>query len=210
MKEAAILGKPRSSKQQEVYDFIKEQIHQKGYPPSVREICKAVNLSSTSSVHGHLQRLEKRGLIKRDHTKTRAIELTNKDNDDIGKEMINVPIIGKITAGLPILAVENIEDKFPLPADYIKNNKDLFMLKVSGTSMIEAGILDGDYVILEKASTCNNGDIVAALIENEATLKRFFLEEDHIRLQPENSSMEPIIVSDCQVLGKLVGLYRKY
>lgn len=204
------MGRPITSKQQEVYDFIKTQLNNKGYPPSIREICVGVNLSSTSSVHGHLQRLEKRGLIKRDHTKTRAIELVEKDLSKSKKEMINVPLVGKITAGMPILAVENIEDTFPIPVDYISSNKELFMLKVSGESMIEAGILDGDYVVLEKVSSCNNGDIVAALIENEATLKRFFLEKDHIRLQPENSTMEPIIVPDCKILGKLVGLYRKY
>ncbi len=188
-------------------NFIKLQIKEKGYPPSVREICKAVGLSSTSSVHFHLKRLEKEGLIKRDSSKTRAIEIVDPTSK---KEVINVPIVGTITAGNPILAIENIEDVFPLPIDYVKNTKDLFMLKVSGESMIEAGILDGDLAIIEKTDSANNGDIVVALIDNEATLKRFFRESSYIRLQPENKSMKPIILEDCKVLGRLVGIYRKY
>ncbi len=197
-----------SNKQSEIYQFIKDQIKEKGYPPSVREICAAVGLSSTSTVHGHLQRLEKKGFIKRDPTKPRTIEVI--ENSLNRKEMINIPIIGTITAGTPILAVENIEDTFPLPMDYVKSNKELFMLKVSGESMIDAGILNGDFCIIEKTNSAENGDIIAALIDNEATLKRFFKEKDHIRLQPENKTMKPIIVPDCQVLGKLVGLYRNY
>lgn len=200
------MNKSRIDKQNEVYNFIKLQIKEKGYPPSVREICKAVGLSSTSSVHFHLKRLEKEGLIKRDSSKTRAIEIVDPTSK---KEVINVPIIGTITAGNPILAIENIEDVFPLPIDYVKNTKDLFMLKVSGESMIEAGILDGDLAIIEKTDSANNGDIVVALIDNEATLKRFFKESSYIRLQPENKSMKPIILEDCKVLGRLVGIYRK-
>lgn len=198
----------KSSKQVEIYEFIKNQIKEKGYPPSVREICAAVGLKSTSTVHGHLERLEKKGLIKRDPTKPRTIEVV--ENSLNRKEMINVPILGTITAGLPILAVENIEDTFPLPVNYVKSNKDLFILKVSGESMIDAGILDGDFSIIEKANSANNGEIVVALIDNEATLKRFFKEKDHIRLQPENKNMSPIIVPECQVIGKLVGIYRQY
>ncbi|MBU5300760.1 transcriptional repressor LexA [Clostridium sporogenes] len=201
------MNKSRIDKQNEVYNFIKLQIKEKGYPPSVREICKAVGLSSTSSVHFHLKRLEKEGLIKRDSSKTRAIEIVDPTSK---KEVINVPIVGTITAGNPILAIENIEDVFPLPIDYVKNTKDLFMLKVSGESMIEAGILDGDLAIIEKTDSANNGDIVVALIDNEATLKRFFKESSYIRLQPENKSMKPIILGDCKVLGRLVGIYRKY
>ncbi|EJO5348816.1 transcriptional repressor LexA [Clostridium botulinum] len=201
------MNKNRIDKQNEVYNFIKLQIKEKGYPPSVREICRAVGLSSTSSVHFHLKKLEKEGLIRRDSSKTRAIEIVDPTSK---KEVINVPIVGTITAGNPILAIENIEDVFPLPIDYVKNTKDLFMLKVSGESMIEAGILDGDLAIIEKTDAANNGDIVVALIDNEATLKRFFKESSYIRLQPENKNMEPIILEDCKVLGRLVGIYRKY
>lgn len=202
------MNEHKSTKQVEIYEFIKNQIKEKGYPPSVREICAAVGLKSTSTVHGHLERLEKKGLIKRDPTKPRTIEVV--ENSLNRKEMINVPILGTITAGLPILAVENTEDTFPLPVNYVKSNKDLFILKVSGESMIEAGILDGDFSIIEKSNSANNGDIVVALIDNEATLKRFFKEKDHIRLQPENKTMAPIIVPECQVIGKLVGIYRQY
>ena len=190
-----------------IYEFLKDFTSQKGYPPTVREICKAVGLKSTSSVHGHLKQLEKEGLIKRDPTKPRALEIVD---SVIKKEMINVPIIGKVTAGLPILANENIEDSFPLPLDYVKHNNDLFMLKVSGSSMIKAGILDGDLAIIEKTQTASNGDKIVALIENEATLKTFYRENNHIRLQPENDEMEPIIVDNCSILGKLIGIYRTY
>ena len=198
----------KSSKQSEIYEFIKQQITAKGYPPSVREICEAVNLSSTSTVHGHLARLEKKGLIRRDPTKPRAIELLM--DSPIKKEMVDIPIVGKITAGEPILAHESIEDFFTLPINFVKSNSELFILKVSGESMIEAGIFDGDLAIIEKASTASNGDIVVALIDNEATIKTFYKEDGYIRLQPENSTMNPIIVKDCKVLGKLSGIYRKY
>ena len=196
-----------NDKQLLIYKFLKDFTSQKGYPPTVREICKAVGLKSTSSVHGHLKQLEKEGLIKRDPTKPRALEIVD---SVVKKEMINVPIIGKVTAGLPILANENIEDSFPLPLDYVKHNNDLFMLKVSGSSMIKAGILDGDLAIIEKTQTASNGDKIVALIENEATLKTFYRENDHIRLQPENDEMEPIIVDNCSILGKLIGIYRTY
>lgn len=198
----------KNNKQVEIYEFLKEFTEAKGYPPSVREICEAVSLKSTSTVHGHLKRLEKKGLIKRDPTKPRALEIPELSHTK--RELINVPIVGKVTAGIPILATENIEDVFPLPIEYIKHDRELFILKVSGESMIEAGIQDGDLAIIEQNSSANNGDIVVALIENEATIKRFFKEENHIRLQPENSSMDPIIVDNCTILGKLVGLYRAY
>ena len=194
-------------KQLLIYEFLKDFTSQKGYPPTVREICKAVGLKSTSSVHGHLKQLEKEGLIKRDPTKPRALEIVD---SVVKKEMINVPIIGRVTAGLPILANENIEDSFPLPLDYVKHNNDLFMLKISGSSMIKAGIIDGDFAIIERTQTASNGDKIVALIENEATLKTFYRENDHIRLQPENDEMEPIIVDNCSILGKLIGIYRTY
>lgn len=195
-------------KQNEIYEFLKVFTENKGYPPSVREICEAVNLRSTSTVHGHLKRLESKGLIKRDPTKPRALEIVGINSNR--KEMLNVPIVGKITAGEPILATENIEDTFPIPIDYIKHNNEIFMLKVTGNSMINVGINDGDYAIIEKRQTATNGEIVVALIENEATIKTFYKEKDHIRLQPENNTLEPIIVDDCVILGKLVGLFRAY
>ncbi|WP_315081709.1 transcriptional repressor LexA [uncultured Clostridium sp.] len=195
-------------RQKEIYEFLKLYIENKGYPPSVREICEAVSLRSTSTVHGHLKRLEKKGLIRRDPTKPRALEIVKNNRDK--KEMINIPIVGKITAGMPILATENIEDSFPIPLDYIKHDNELFMLRVSGESMINAGIRDNDLAIIESCQTALNGDIVVALIDEEATIKRFFKEEDHIRLQPENDSMDPIIVDNCSVLGKLVGIFRAY
>ena len=196
-----------NDKQLLIYEFLKDFTSEKGYPPTVREICKAVGLKSTSSVHGHLKHLEKEGLIKRDPTKPRALEIVD---SVVKKEMINVPIIGRVTAGLPILANENIEDYFPLPLDYVKHNNDLFILKISGSSMIKAGIIDGDFAIIERTQTASNGDKIVALIENEATLKTFYRENDHIRLQPENDEMEPIIVDNCSILGKLIGIYRTY
>lgn len=199
------------NRQFQIYEFIKNQIREKGYPPSVREICAGVGLKSTSTVHSHLEKLEKKGFIKRDASKSRTIEIVEKSTPkDIKKELINVPIVGTITAGMPILAVENIEDVFPLPIDYVKNKNQLFILKVKGESMIDAGILDGDMSIIEQTNFAENGDIIAALINNEATLKRFFKEKSHIRLQPENKSMSPIIVDNCKILGKLVGIYRRY
>lgn len=198
----------KRDKQTEVYNVIKQHILNKGYPPSVREICEAVGLKSTSTVHGHLERLERKGLIRRDPTKPRAIELIK--DSIIKKEIIDIPVIGKVTAGQPILAVENIEDTFSMPLNFIKHDNDLFMLKISGESMIEAGIYDGDFAIIEKVNYAVNGEIIVALIENDVTLKRFFKEKNHIRLQPENKTMQPIIVDDCKVIGKLVGLFRNY
>ena len=195
-------------KQNEIYEFLKAYTESKGYPPTVREICEAVSLSSTSTVYGHLQRLEKKGLIKRDPSKPRALEISGVSA--VNKEMINIPILGKITAGTPILATENIEDTFPLPLDFIKHDRELFMLKVSGQSMINVGIRDNDLAIIECAQTAINGEIVVALIDDSATIKRFFKEKDHIRLQPENDAMEPIIVDDCKILGKLVGIFRSF
>ena len=195
-------------KQSQIYEFLKNFTENKGYPPSVREICEAVSLKSTSTVHGHLKRLEKKGLIKRDPTKPRALEIVELSQPK--REMINIPIIGDITAGTPILATENIQDTFTLPIDYIKHNKELFMLKVYGNSMINAGIDENDLAIIEKCQTANNGDIVVALIDESATIKRFFKENDYIRLQPENDAMNPIIVDDCKILGKLVGIFRSY
>lgn len=195
-------------KQSEIYEFLKTYTENKGYPPSVREICEAVSLRSTSTVHGHLKRLEKKGMIKRDPSKPRALEIPELSAPK--KEMINIPIVGKITAGLPILATENIEDTFPLPLDFIKHDRELFMLKVSGQSMINAGIRDNDLAIIECAQTAINGEIVVALIDDSATIKRFFKEKDHVRLQPENDAMEPIIVDDCKILGKLVGIFRSF
>lgn len=200
--------KENSDKQTQIYNFLIEFTKSKGYPPSVREICQAVSLKSTSTVHGHLKRLEKKGLIYRDPTKPRALEIVELSNEE--KELIDIPIVGKVTAGMPILATENIEDIFQMPINYVKHNNDLFILKVTGDSMIEAGILDGDLAIIEQKNVATNGDIVVALIENEATIKRFFKENGFIRLQPENKNYEPIIVEDCSILGKLVGIYRAY
>ncbi|EYE88208.1 hypothetical protein Q428_09255 [Fervidicella metallireducens AeB] len=196
-----------SDKQQEILDFLKEEISKKGYPPSVREICSAVGLKSTSTVHGHLERLEKRGLIRRDATKPRAIEILSENIYQ--KEIINVPIVGSVAAGQPILAVENIEDRFPIPADFFNSNKNMFMLEVKGESMIGKGILHGDYLIVEQQQTANNGEIVVALIDDSATVKTFYKEQDYIRLQPENPDMEPIIVDSCQILGKVIGVFRR-
>ena len=199
-----------SAKQRQILEYMKAEVREKGYPPSVREICDAVGLKSTSTVHGHLSRLEKKGLIRRDPTKPRAIEILDSDFDAPQREFVNVPIVGNITAGTPILAVENIEDTFPIPVDYIHNDT-VFMLRVKGESMIEAGIFDKDLVLVRQQPTADNGDIIVALIDGDyATVKTFYKENGHIRLQPENSSMSPIIVSDCAVLGKVIGLFRKF
>lgn len=195
----------------QILHFIKNQIKQKGYPPSVREICKGVDLKSTSTVHRHLERLETKGYIRRDPTKPRAIEILDNSDDNLfsPKKTVDIPIIGKVTAGEPILAVEHIEDTFPVPIELAERGS-LFMLRVQGDSMIEAGILDGDYVIVKQQNDAINGDIVIALLDNEATVKRFFKEKGYIRLQPENQSMEPIIVDNVNILGKVIGLYRKF
>lgn len=198
-----------SAKQSEILEYIKECILQHGYPPAVREICNAVHLKSTSSVHSHLETLEKNGYIRRDPTKPRAIEILDDDFSLSRRELVNVPIVGTVTAGQPILAVENIEGYFPVPPEYL-HNKETFMLKVRGESMINAGIFDGDLLLVEQQPTASNADIVVALVEDAATVKRFYKEADHIRLQPENDFMDPIIVPDASILGKVIGLFRTF
>ncbi|CDQ19636.1 repressor LexA [Halobacillus karajensis] len=200
-----------SKRQQEILDFIKEQVLLKGYPPSVREIGQSVGLASSSTVHGHLSRLEKKGYIRRDPTKPRAIEVIELEEDHSipRTEASYAPVIGKVTAGSPITAVENIEEYVPLPDTLAGSEDNTFVLIVQGESMIEAGILDGDMVIVRQQQTAQNGDIVVAMTEEEeATVKRFFKERNHIRLQPENATMEPILLNDVSILGKVVGLYR--
>lgn len=196
-----------SKKQQEILEYIKNQILQRGFPPAVREICEAVNLKSTSSVHSHLETLEKNGYIRRDPTKPRAIEILDDTFNLTRREMVNVPIIGQVAAGQPILAEENIEDYFPFPAERMPN-KQTFLLKVKGESMINAGILDGDYVLVEQDATASNGDMVVALVEDSATVKTFYKEEGVFRLQPENDFMDPIIVKEVFILGKVIGVMR--
>ena len=196
-----------SAKQQEILEYMKSEILNKGYPPSVRDICDAVHLKSTSSVHSHLETLEKNGYIRRDPTKPRAIEIIDDNFNLVRREVVNVPLLGTVAAGAPLLAVENVENYFPIPAEYVPN-QEVFMLKVHGESMIEAGILDGDYVLVGRQSTARNGDMVVALIEDSATVKTFYKEKDYIRLQPENSTMEPIIVQDVMILGKVFGAIR--
>ncbi|GIP59363.1 transcriptional repressor LexA [Paenibacillus woosongensis] len=201
-----------SSRQQAILEFIRSEVRLKGYPPSVREIGEAVGLASSSTVHGHLDRLEKKGFIRRDPTKPRAIELLGQDDaEGIGQfahSVARVPVIGKVTAGVPITATENIEDYFPLPQHYAGEG-EIFMLSVVGNSMIEAGIHSGDYVIVRKQQTANNGEIVVAMTEDdEATVKTFYKEKDHIRLQPENSTMEPLRLTHVTILGKVIGLFR--
>ncbi|MGN0416827.1 MULTISPECIES: transcriptional repressor LexA [Anaerostipes] len=196
-----------SDKQQQILEFIKQRILEKGYPPAVREICEAVHLRSTSSVHSHLETLERKGYIRRDPTKPRAIEIIDDDFNLSRREIVHIPIVGTITAGEPILAVENIEDYFPMQPEFVSNKKT-FMLHVKGESMINAGILDGDMVIVEQQSTASNGDIVVALIEDSATVKTFYKEDGFYRLQPENDFMDPIIVQEVSIIGIVVGLYR--
>lgn len=196
-----------SAKQQQILDFLKNEILNKGYPPSVREIGAAVKLKSTSSVFSHLETLEKNGYIRRDPTKPRTIEILDENFNLTRREMVNVPIVGHISAGQPILAVENIENYFPIPAEFMPNVQ-CFMLKVKGESMINAGILDKDTILVEKRDSAKNGEIVVALVEDSATVKTFYKENGHIRLQPENDSMDPIIVPDCQILGKVIGVFR--
>ncbi len=196
-----------SKKQTEILEYIKAQILNKGYPPSVRDICEAVNLKSTSSVHSHLETLEKNGYIRRDPTKPRAIEIIDDNFNLVRREVVNVPIIGKVAAGQPILAVENVESYFPIPAELMPNEQ-CFMLKVQGESMVNAGIFDGDTIIVAQCQNARNGDIVVALVDDSATVKTFYREADHIRLQPENDFMDPIIVQDCLILGKVIGVFR--
>lgn len=198
-----------SKRQQDILNFIKMEVRTKGYPPSVREIGEAVGLASSSTVHGHLDRLETKGLIRRDPTKPRAIEILDNEEEKIQSKFINVPLVGKVTAGLPITAVENIDDYYPLPEKFTHHAENVFMLEIVGESMIEAGIFDGDYVIVKQQQTANNGDIIVAMTdENEATVKRFFKEQDYIRLQPENASMAPILLRNVSILGKVIGVYR--
>ena len=196
-----------SAKQQEILEYIKESILNKGYPPAVREICEAVHLSSTSSVHSHLETLEKNGYIRRDPTKPRTIEICDDSFQMMRREMTSIPVIGRVAAGQPILATENIEGYFPLPVEYVPN-ADTFILKVKGESMINAGIFDGDIIFVEKTNNVRNGDTVVALIDDSATVKTFYKEDGHIRLQPENDSMEPIIVENCEIIGKVFGVFR--
>ena len=196
-----------SPKQQEILEYIKSQILERGFPPAVRDICEAVHLKSTSSVHSHLETLEKNGYIRRDPTKPRAIEILDDSFNFMRREMVNVPIIGRVAAGEPILAEQNIENYFPIPMEYMPNSQT-FILKVKGESMINAGILDGDFVLVEQRSTARNGEMVVALIEDGATVKTFYKEDGYIRLQPENDTMDPIIVTDLQILGKVIGVFR--
>ena len=203
--------KNKDSRQIEVLQYIYEEVQEKGYPPTVREIGNAVKLSSTSTVHGHLSRLEKNGFIQRDPTKPRAIELTQSGLDKLGILSDKMPLLGTVTAGAPILAVEEATDYFPVPPDLQSNAGSLFMLKIRGESMIDAGIFDGDSVIVRKQNTAENGDIVIAMTDDdEATCKRFYKENNYYRLQPENSSMDPIILDSVLILGKVVGLYRNH
>lgn len=196
-----------SQKQQEILDFLKATILQKGYPPSVRDICIAVNLKSTSSVHAHLETLEKNGYIKRDPAKNRAIEIIDDSFQMVRQEMTSIPIVGNVAAGEPLFAEQNINGYFPLPVEYVPN-AETFVLKVRGDSMINVGIFNGDSLFVESCNTARNGDIVVALIDDNATVKTFYKENGHVRLQPENDSMEPIIVDDCQILGKVFGVFR--
>ena len=196
-----------SAKQQEILEYIKSQILERGFPPSVRDICEAVHLKSTSSVHSHLETLEKNGSIRRDPTKPRAIEILDDTFNFNRREMVNVPIVGRVAAGEPLLAEQNIENYFPIPMDYMPNNQT-FMLKVRGDSMINIGIYDGDFVLVEQTPTARNGEVVVALVEDGATVKRFFKEEGIYRLQPENDALDPIIVSEVQIMGKVIGVFR--
>ena len=199
-----------SEKQNEILEYMKNEILNRGFPPSVREICEAVHLKSTSSVHAHLESLEKNGYIRRDPTKPRAIEIVDDNFNLVRRETVNVPILGKVAAGQPLLAVENVEGYLPIPAEYMPNNKT-FMLVVQGDSMVNAGIFEGDYVVVEQSPTAENGQKVVALLDDSATVKTFYKEKDHIRLQPENDYMDPIIVEPdqpFQILGKVIGVFR--
>ena len=196
-----------TKKQTEILEYIKSQILNKGYPPSVRDICTAVNLKSTSSVHAHLETLEKNGYIRRDPTKPRAIEIIDDNFNLTRREVVNVPLIGQVAAGQPLLAVENITGYFPIPAEFIPK-EEVFMLNVKGESMVNAGIYDGDQIIVKQQSTASNGEIVVALVDDSATVKRFYKENGHIRLQPENDFMKPIIGNSCGIIGEVIGLIR--
>ena len=205
------MSKKGEDKQRKILEFVTEYMNENGYPPSIREICQGVGLSSTSTVHAHLETLKKNGLLEKADAKSRGIRVKNSNISEVVGEndIVNVPVIGKVAAGTPILATENLERTFPIPADFIGSSSNSFMLKVKGESMIEAGIFDGDYIIVKQQSVANNGEIVVALINDEATVKTFYKEKDHIRLQPENPTMEPIIVKEAIILGKVAGLIRK-
>ena len=196
-----------SDKQREILEYIKSEILNKGYPPAVRDICEAVRLKSTSSVHSHLETLEKNGYIRRDPTKPRAIEIIDDNFNLTRREVVNVPLVGRVAAGQPILAVENIDNYFPIPAEYMPNAES-FMLEVKGDSMINAGIFSGDHILVQKQSDAKNGDMVVALVDDSATVKTFYKENGYFRLQPENDSMEPIIVEQVEILGKVFGVFR--
>ena len=198
-----------TQKQSDILEFIKSEILSKGYPPTVRDICNAVNLKSTSSVHAHLETLEKNGYIRRDPTKPRAIEIIDENFSLTGREIVNVPIVGRVAAGEPLLATQNIENYFPIPMEFMPNN-DVFILEVKGESMINVGIFEGDWIVVEKKNTARNGEIIVALVDDSATVKTFYKEDGHIRLQPENDTMDPIIVPDCKILGKVISLYRRF
>lgn len=198
-----------TSKQQEILEYIKQEILQRGYPPAVREICEAVKLKSTSSVHAHLETLEKNGYIRRDPTKPRAIEIVDDTFNLQRREMVNVPIVGRVAAGQPILATENVENYFPIPMEMMPNAQT-FMLRVKGESMINAGIFDGDLILVQQQSTARNGDMVVALVDDSATVKTYYKEADHFRLQPENDFMDPIIVKEVTILGKVFGVFRLF
>lgn len=196
-----------TEKQSQILEYIKSEILNKGYPPSVRDICQAVDLKSTSSVHSHLESLEKNGYIRRDPTKPRTIEILDDNFNLVRREVVNVPIVGTVAAGQPILAIENIENYFPIPAEYMPN-EETFMLKVKGESMVNAGILDGDTILVKRQNYAQNGDMVVALVEDSATVKTFYKEDGHIRLQPENDYMDPIILLDVEIIGKVFGVFR--
>ena len=196
-----------STKQREILEYMKSEILNKGYPPAVREICEAVGLKSTSSVHSHLETLEKNGYIRRDPTKPRAIEIVDDNFNLTRREVVNVPIVGKVAAGQPILAVENIDNYFPIPMEYMPNAETV-MLEVKGESMINVGIYDGDRILVQKQSIARNGEIVVALVEDSATVKTFYKEDGYYRLQPENDHMDPIIVPEVEILGKVFGVFR--
>ncbi len=198
---------PITGKQQEILDYIKKEILERGFPPSVREICQAVHLKSTSSVHSHLDSLERNGYIRRDPSKPRAIEILDDSFQLLRTETVNVPVVGTVAAGQPLLAEQNIERYFPIPAEYIPQ-EEVFILRVKGESMVNAGILDGDCVLVRRQPTAQNGDMVVALIEDSATVKTFYQEKDRVRLQPENDTMEPIYVKDLKILGKVFGVFR--
>lgn len=196
-----------TAKQEEILTYIKNEILERGFPPAVREICQAVGLKSTSSVHSHLESLEKNGYIRRDPTKPRAIEILDDSFNLLRRELVNVPVVGTVAAGQPILAEQNIDSYFPIPAEYMPNEQT-FILRVKGDSMINAGIMNGDQVVVRQQPSAENGDIVVALVDDSATVKTFYKENGHIRLQPENDTMDPIIVDDCQILGKVFGVFR--